>query len=80
MKSTDESLGQVLLQPKCKSGKIGPLANNSSLLKCATVLYSTVAPCANPVTGDAWPEGSHCQPLGPSTHASAVQLQLGHPR
>lgn len=80
MKSTDESLEQVLLQPKCKSGKIGPLANSSSLLKCATLLYSTVAPCANPVAGDVQQKGSHCHPLGPCTHASAVQLQLGHPR
>lgn len=53
----DESLGQVLLQPKCKSGKIGTLANNSSSLKCATLLCSTVAPCANPVAGDAQQKG-----------------------
>lgn len=80
MKSTDESLRQVLLQPKCKSGKIGPLANNNSLLKCATFLYSTVAPCANPIAGDAWQRGSHCHPLGSCTYASAVQLQLSHPQ
>lgn len=79
VKSTDESLGQVLLQPKCKSGKTSPSANNSSLLKHATLLYSTVALYANPVSGDVWQKGSQCHPSGSHTHASAVQLQLSHP-
>lgn len=57
MNSLGESLGQVLLQPKCKSGKTRPLANNSSLLKHATLLYSTVAPYADLISGDVWQNG-----------------------